>query len=169
MCYLDKISGFAVFYIFIIIIATGLLLHDLYISHNHGKNIIKIKENRVLTIFWMVSLIFWCLLSYFGIIFYIENGKNGAINNILNNIFWIEFSILNVKKSYRGSEIRENGVYKSGYFYKWNKIKSYSWVSPNTIEFKANANFRANTSLKFTINEEFKLKVDEVIKRKLVL
>jgi len=171
---LNKFSAFVILNILLIIIGTGLLLKDLYTSYNHGKIIIKVKESKGLTIFWLVSLIFWCLLSWSDIKLYIHYEKNSIINNtifnnIIINIFWIEFSISNILKSLRSSEIRENGIYKSGYFYKWSKIRSYSWVLPNTIEFKVNTVFKTNSTLEFTINEEFKLKVDEVIQRNLAL
>ena len=146
-----------------------MLLKDLYTSYNHGKNIIKIKESRGLTIFWLAILIFWCLSSWFDIRLYIQYEKNSGINNIFINIFWMEFSISNIIKALRSSEIRENGIYKSGYFYKWSKIQNYRWVLPNTIEFKVNTFLKTNSTLEFTINEEYKLKVDEVIQRNLVL
>ena len=84
-------------------------------------------------------------------------------------IFWVELSISYIIKALTSSEIRENGIYKSGYFYKWSKIQSYNWVLPNTIQFKVNTFFKTTRSLELIINEEFKLKVDEVIQRKLPL
>ncbi|BCZ47271.1 hypothetical protein psyc5s11_33380 [Clostridium gelidum] len=166
---MNKFSVFAILNILLIIIGTGLLLKDLYTLYNNGKIIIKVKGSKGLTIFWLVSLIFWCLLSWSYIKLYIHYEENSIINNIIINIFWIELSISNILRSLRSSEIRENGIYKSGYFYKWSKIRSYSWVLPNTIEFKVNTVFKTNSTLEFTINEEFKLKVDEVIQRNLAL
>lgn len=166
---MNKFSIFAILNILLIIIGTGLLLKDLYTLYNHGKSIIKVEESKGLTIFWLVSLIFWCLLSWSDIKFYIHYKENSIINNIIINIFWIEFSISKILRSLRSSEIRENGIYKAGYFYKWSKIRSYSWVLPNTIEFKVNTLLKTNSTFEFTINEEFKLKVDEVIQRNLAL
>lgn len=85
------------------------------------------------------------------------------------SIFWIELSIINIIRSLRKSEIRENGVYSSDRFYKWSKIKSYSWVLSNSIQFKVNAFWETNRSFEITIEEEFKDKVDQVIKSKLDL
>ena len=131
--------------------------------------IIKVKENRGSTIFWIVMLIIWAILLWSNIRLYLRNEKNGVIVNILANIFWIEFSISNIIKALRSSQLRENGIYKSGYFYKWSKIMSYSWILPNTIQFKVNTIFKTNRNFEITIKEEFKVKVDEVIKRNLAL
>ena len=100
---------------------------------------------------------------------YIHYNKNSAIDRIFMNIFWIELSISYIIKALKNSEIRENGIYKSGYFYKWSEIQSYNWIVPNTIQFKINTFFKNTRSIEFIIKEELKLKVDEVIQRKLPL
>lgn len=41
--------------------------------------------------------------------------KDSIIDNISMTIFWIEFSISNMIKSFRGSEIRENGICNYNY------------------------------------------------------
>ena len=69
-------------------------------------------------------------------------------------------------RSLRGLEIRENGIYNSGYLYKWSKIQSYSWISPDKIQLEVKSIFRVN-NFKINIKEELKLEVDEIIKRKL--
>lgn len=166
---MSRFSGFAILDIVLVLIGAGLLLRDLYSSYNHGKNIIKLNKSFGFTIFWVVSLIFWCFLSWFDIKLYIEHDNNRVIDNILINVFWIEFSISNIIRAVRSSEIRENGIYKSGYFYKWSKINSYQWASSDTIEFKVNTLFKNNSVIKFAINEDDKLKVDEAIQRKIVL
>jgi hypothetical protein len=126
-----------VFFIF----TTGILLKDLYTLCIHGRSILKVEKGIGLAIFWLVLIIVWCLLLWQNVKFYVRHGNNGIINNIVTNIFWIEFSISNIIKSLRSSEIRENGIYKSGYFYKWSKIKSYNWTTSNTIEFKVSSFF----------------------------
>ncbi|WP_258049696.1 DUF5673 domain-containing protein [Clostridium weizhouense] len=158
-----------IFSIILIIFVTGLLLTDLYAAYHHGKCVIKVKKNKKLTIFWIVMLIIWFILLLSNISFYISYEKNHIIYNVLTDIFWIEFSISNIIKALRSLEIRENGIYKCGYFYKWSKIKSYNWISSNTIQFKANAFLKTHKNIEMTIKEEFKLIVDEVIQKNITL
>ncbi|WP_291635319.1 DUF5673 domain-containing protein, partial [Clostridium sp.] len=66
---------------------------------------------------------------------------------------------------YLHSEIRENGIYCSGRFYKWSKVQSYSWVLPTTIQFKINTFFTANYNLEFTIKDELKSKANETLQK----
>jgi len=115
----------------------------------------------------LLEYLLWLILLWYNTRLYINYEKNSVIDSIFANIFWIELSIFNILKSLISSQIRENGIYKSGYFYKWSKIQSYSWVLPNTIQFKVNNFFKTNISFELIINEEFKLKVDEVIQRNL--
>ena len=166
---MSEFYGFSIFAIVLFILGTRMLLKDLYTLCIHGRNILKVEKGIGLAIFWLGSIIVWCLLLWQEVKFYVRHENNGIINNIVTNIFWIEFSISNIIKSLRSSEIRENGIYKSGYFYKWSKIKSYNWTTPNTIEFKVRSFFKSNSSLKFTINEEYKAKVEEVIQKNIAL
>lgn len=128
----------------------------------------KVKDNRVLAIIWGVFLILFSMIFWSEIRLYIHN-KEDNFNGIFIYIFWIELSISNIIKSFKGSELRENGIYNLGYFYKWDKIKSHSWVLPDTIQFKANTFFEINGRFKFDIDEELKPIVNETIKRKLGL
>ncbi|NRT73193.1 DUF5673 domain-containing protein [Clostridium beijerinckii] len=166
---MSEFYGFSILGIVLFILGTEMLLKDLYTFYIHGKSILKVEKGIGLAIFWLGSIIVWCLLLWQDVKFYVRHGNNGIINNIVTNIFWIEFSISNIIKSLRSSEIRENGIYKSGDFYKWSKIKSYNWTTSNTIEFKVSSFFKSNSSLKFTINEEYKAKVEEVIQRNIAL
>lgn len=160
---------FNIFNIIVVILWIGLLISDLYTSFNHGKSIIKVKKSRGLTIFWGVALIFWCFFLWFDIRRHICYGDKDIIDNIFSNIFWLEFIVYNAIKSFRSSEIRENGIYESGYFHKWSEIKSYNWVLPNTITFKVKTLFKSNLTCEYIINEEFKPKVEEVIQRNISL
>lgn len=162
---MSQFSFYAIFNIILIIFGTSLLLKDLYTLYHHGKLIIKVKEDKGLFIFWIVGLIIFSLIFWHNLSDYFFYGKNDEIENILFNIFWIEYSISNIIRSLMSSAIRENGVYYFGYFYAWSKIKSYNWVSPNRIEFNVNTWFTINRSFKININEEVKFKVDEVIQR----
>lgn len=152
-----------------IIFVSGFLLRDLYIICNHGKSIIKLNKDTRSTIFWVLALIIWVAIFFIATSDYIAYGGDRFYNNIFMSIFWMELSIINIIKSLRKSEIRENGVYSSGSFYKWSKIKSYSLVLSNTIRFDANAFLENNRSFEIIIEEEFKDKVVQVINSKLDL
>lgn len=166
---MNEFHGLSILYIVLIIISSGFLLRDLYWVCHHGKSIIKLNKDTSLTIFWAMSLIIWVAIFLFATSNYIDYGGDIFYNHIFMSIVWIELSIINIIKSLRKSEIRENGVYCSGRFYKWSKIKSYSWVISNTIQFKTNAFLETNKSFKIIIEEEFKDKVGQVIKSKLDL
>lgn len=140
----------------------------IYILYSR-KSILKVEKGIGLAIFWLGSIIVWCLLLRQSVKLYVRHENNGIINNIVTNIFWIEFSVSNIIKSLRSSEIRENGIYILGDFYKWSKVKSYNWISPNIIEFKVKAFFKSNSSLELTINEEVKGEVEEVIQKNIEL
>jgi len=91
-----------------------------------------------------------------------------ASTNILMGILWIQISLINIIRSVRSSEIRENGIYSNGYFYKWSTIQRCSFVSPNTIEFEASRWFNnIDRSFKFIIKEEFKFKAEEILSKNL--
>ncbi|MCI1586234.1 DUF5673 domain-containing protein [Clostridium beijerinckii] len=165
---MNKFSVFSFINIVMIILGIWIFLKDIYTSYIHGRNIVKAKKDTGTIIFWGISLIFWCILSWVNIKLYLSY-RNNIINNIFTSILGIEISISNIIPSLRSLGIRENGVYKSGYFYKWSKIKSYNWTSPNTIEFKVSTFLKINSSFEFTIDEETKPKVDEVIQRNIAL
>lgn len=166
---MDEFHGFLILYIPMIAFVSGFLLRDLYTICNHGNIIIKLNEDRRSIVFWVIALIIWVAIFLFDTSDYIAYGGDRFYNNIFMSIFWMELSIINIIKSLRKSEIRENGVYSSGRFYKWSKIKSYSLVLSNTIQFEANAFLENNRSFEIIIEEEFKDKVEQVIKSKLDL
>ena len=166
---MNEFHGLSILYIALIIFASGFLLRNLYTIYHHGKSIIKLNKDKSLTIFWVILLIIWVAIFLFATSNYIDYGGDIFYNHIFMSICWIELSIINIIKSLRKSEIRENGVYSSGRFYKWSKIKSYSWILSTTIQFKANAFLETNKSFEIIIEEEFKDKVGQVIKSKLDL
>jgi len=141
------------------IFAFLIILRILYIVSHHGKIIINANKSRFLAILWSVAIIFWCILGY-------SNYMHSTYNSVLLAILWIEISIFNITKCLHSSEIRENGIYDSGSFYKWSKIQSYSWILPTTIQFEVNtAFFKTNKSFDFTIKEELKSKVNETLQK----
>ena len=163
---MNQFSLVTIINIILIIILICWLLIDLYQVYHHEKCIIKMKEKKSLPVYWVVMLIISCIILLFNVSDYIQYKEMRIINNTLINILWIEITILNIIRSLRGLEIRENGIYNSGYLYKWTKIQSYSWILPDKIQLEVNSIFGVN-SFEINIKEEFKLKVDEIIKRKL--
>jgi len=166
---MNGFSSLSLFNIMLIIIGTCFLLKDIFTVCCHGKFIIKVKDDKGSAIFFSVMLIFWCILIGVNTRLYIHYHNKSVVDIIVSNIFCMEVVILSLIRSLRSSQIRENGIYKSGHFYKWSKILSYSWLAPNTIEFKVKQFFKTTRSFEITIKEEFKLKVDEVIQRNLIL
>lgn len=161
---MDKFSLVTIFDIILTILGIWCILDHLYKACYHGSCIMKLKKKRSLSIFWVISLIVGCKILYFYIGEYIQYGEFRVIHYILNTLFWMETSIFNIIRSIRSLEIRENGIYNSsGYFYKWNEFQGYSWLLPNKIELK----LKKNKSIEIEIKEEFKLKVDEIIQRKI--
>ncbi|WP_242958808.1 DUF5673 domain-containing protein [Clostridium beijerinckii] len=169
MYHLSKFYVFSILSILLFVTGTWMLLKDLYTSYTHGRNIVKVNKGIGLAILWMVLLIFWCLLSWKDAKLYVRYENDNIIESVLTNIFWIEFSISNIIKALKSSGIRENGIYISGDFYKWPKVKSYNWIAPNKIEFKVKTFFKSNSNLELTINEEVKAEVEEVIQRNITL
>ena len=142
------------------IFAFLIILRQLYIVSYHGKIIINANKNRFLAIFFsVVFIIGCCILEYL----YIQRGY--SLFYILLTILWIEIVISKLIRFLHISEIRENGVYGTGTFYKWSKVQSYSWILPTTIQFEVNAIFKTKYSFEFTIKEELKSKVNETVQK----
>ncbi|OVE66929.1 hypothetical protein CCS79_16745 [Clostridium diolis] len=166
---MSKFYVFSILSILLFVTGTWMLLKDLYTSYTHGRNIVKVNKGIGLAILWLVLLIVWCLLSWKDAKLYVRYENDNIIESVFTNIFWIEFSVSNIIKALKSSGIRENGIYISGDFYKWPKVKSYNWIAPNIIEFKVKAFFKSNSSLELTINEEVKGEVEEVIQKNIAL
>lgn len=160
--------------IILIIIGAWLLIRELFISGRRGKPIIKPDERRNLAIAWAIFLAFWSLFlimdfkryveytnPFYGE--YIEHYTAFYRNSILEHILWIEICILNIIGAMRYSEITEKGIYYYLYFFKWNKFQSYSWVSSNIIQFKVTIFQKINWKFRLAIEENEKLKIEEVL------
>ncbi|MGK0467056.1 DUF5673 domain-containing protein [Clostridium sp.] len=143
-----------------------LILKKLYIVSHHGKIIINANKNKFqvifLVVFWAAISIGWCILGY------LNYTQSGDIFFILLTILWIEISIFNVIRYLHRSEIRENGIYGSGHFYKWSKVQRYSWILPTTIHFEVNTFFKTDYSFEFIIKEELKSKVNETVQKSII-
>ena len=108
-------------------------------------------------IFWAVTITIWCIVGYYH--------YRKSPYHFLLDIVWIEISIYSIINDLHSSEIRKNGFYESGKFYKWSKVQNYSWILPTTIQFEVNTFFKTNYSFKFTIKEELKSKVNETVQK----
>jgi thiosulfate dehydrogenase [quinone] large subunit len=157
---MDTITKIA---IIINIFAFLIILRELYIVSHHGKFIINTNKSRFWAIFsvifWTGVSIVWCISAY------LHYTQSDYIFSVLLAISWIEISISNIIRGLHSSEIRENGIYCSGNFYKWSKVQSYSWVLPTTIKFKVNTFFTTNYSFEFIIKEELKSKINETVQK----
>ena len=142
------------------IFAFLIILRKLYIVSYHGKIIINANKSRFLVIFFIgLFIIGCCIVEYL----YIQRGY--SLFYILLAILWIEIAISKLIKFLHSSEIRENGVYSTGTFYKWSKVQSYSWILPNTIQFEVNTFFKTKYSFEITIKEELVSKVNETVQK----
>ena len=143
------------------IFAFLLILRQLYRLSYHRKIIIITNKNIFLPIFFAGVIII--IISISGYLDYTQK-QYGYIFDVLMAILYIQ-TIIIFLKNYLYSEIRENGIYGSGNFYKWSKVQSYSWISPTTIQFKVNTFFIHNCNFEFTIKEELKSKVNETVQK----
>ena len=178
--------------IVITICIIGAIIKGLFVTFKHGKLITKVDDlnYKGFVILWIVMLLCLFYLFYRYVKFYIYFKKEyGFITdtdlpimrtyktivwdeipyNIYNSIFWIEIIFFNLFKCSIGSQIRENGIYKYGFFYRWSKIKSFIWTSPTVIQFKVKSFFIFNRKFEMPIKDDEKVKVDELLQRHLNL
>lgn len=124
-------------YIILSIIMSYCLLRDVYERISAGEFIIKTKSKKI-SVLYVVLLILCACITSFEIVYYLNNKKIN-INQILQGIFWIQIFILNLLSN-RSLGLTEGGIYsgdlKSSYFTKWNRIRSYKWISDNVIQFE---------------------------------
>ena len=112
----------------------------------------KIGKKRFLTNYWIIILAL-CIL-YFIYDFIRINYKNGSQISTLSPIIVSSILIffkITIPEKYL--EIRENGIYIFSNFYKWNKIKSYNWISKSKIQFIVTVAFRRELILEVNIKE----------------
>lgn len=159
---MEQFSLVTIINIILNIIAIYWLIIDLYQVYHHEKCIIKIKEKESLSVLWVILFIIACIILLFNISDYIKYKEMRIINNTLINTFWLETTMLKVITLLRGLEIRENGIYNSGYLYKWTKIQNYSLILPNKIQLEVKDIFGVH-SINIKIKEDFILSVDKII------
>lgn len=133
-----------------IILATYALIKEIYTLKRFKTPILIISERGFYFYFWILVLIMWIF--------------NGLISHdskkLLLYLLWIEVSVINIIRCFRGSGFYENGIYHRGIFYKWSRVRRYSWVYDN--ELKLNTRY---IKTKIYVKNELKPKIDEELQR----
>ena len=156
--------------IILIVCAIVFILYEVQSLTRSGELIAK--EN---TIFSILQVVTW---SIFFVVFglYLKRNlfryynKYTSVENILSNVFWMSLSVVHIIRGFKGSAIRENGIFVFGAFHKWSKIQSYCWVSPNIIQFtfKASTLFKRSkpaVMVKIILKEETVSEVEKIVQK----
>ncbi|MCY6485873.1 DUF5673 domain-containing protein [Clostridium aestuarii] len=159
--------GWTIALYILIIVEFYFVLKELNIGNYRGKFILKINSERNISIFWTVLLVLWSVFMFFRIISYISY-KQIYLKDIKVNIFWIGFSLQRIITDRNYSQIRENGISVSSGFYKWNRFKSYQWISSNTIQFKVEGIFKSFDE-EIELKNQDKEKIDEILQKHMEL
>ena len=157
-------------YIILIIFAIILILYEMQSITRSGELIAKEKN-----IFSMFQVVTWGIFFVaFGLLLKRNIFRNYtddlSMENILSNVFSMLISIVYIIRGFKGSSIRKNGILVNGAFHKWSKIQSYSWISPNIIQFtfKASKLFKLSKSgvmVKIILKEETVSEVDKIVQK----
>lgn len=153
----------------LIMIGTYFILKELCTARYHGKLIIMVGERRYLVMFWIVILALWVVLLIKDTREYMHYRELLYIDSILNHVLWIEVCILNILGSIKHSQIRERGVYISFHFFKWSRIRSYTWILPDIVELRIAILFRVKLKFKLILNKlSDKSYVDKILQRYII-
>lgn len=152
-------------YIVFDIIMSYLLLSDVYERISAGKFIIKTKVEKV-SVLYIILLVLCLGITGFDIVNYLEN-KKIYINGVLQGTFLIQFCVLNLlNRTPLG--ITKGGIYsgnvRSSNFTKWNRIRSYTWISDNVVQLEllGKGNKIVNTDLE--VNKEQIEEINKLLK-----
>lgn len=140
-----------------VVLGAILLFAEIYKIKKQTKLIIKMNRNTVSLLIWLLLLITWVFIFISNII----NGYKDLFREIFMPVLWILIASFNTLQSYRGSEIREDGIYHQRNFFSWDSLKGYSWISP--VELRLHTNGKYNR--KIVVKRELKSKIDEVLKQ----
>ena len=161
-----KLTWFEISIIIMTIITIGLLFYGLFIMFQHGKLIIKAESYRIFAIILALLLLLSIQNLYDNLKTYIQFKECGiSIKSVYTSIMLIDINIVYLYHNLIGSQIRENGIYNYGYFYKWSRVKSFTWTSPTTIQFKVKSLLIFNGKFEMQIKEELKLKAEETLQK----
>lgn len=158
-------------YIILIVYAIILILYEVLSITGSGELIAKEKN-----IFSMFQVVTWGIFFVaFGLHLkrniFIDYNNDMSVQNI--NVFGMLISIVYIIRGFKGSSIRKNGIFVNGAFRKWSKIQSYSWISPNIIQFtfKASTLFKRSkpsVMVKIILKEEAVSEVDKIVQKNFV-
>lgn len=154
------------FTLILAVIGACLLLIALYTLICQGKLIIKTDERRALAFIWVIILILWMSFVLNDISGYMRHKDIYNINDILNHITWVEISILSIIGNLKFGEIREGGICRSYFFYRWDKIRGYYWLTSSIIQFKVSVFLNISWNFKLTVaGDKDEAKIDELLKK----
>lgn len=151
-------------YIIINIIASCFLLYSLYERIYAGRFIIKIQRRKI-SVLYTVVLALYIYVTGDSLLDY-TRGKSVNINTILQGVTWIQICALNLL-SRAASGVAKGGIYsgdsKSSHFTKWSRIKSYTWISDNVIQFELLGRENRIVNTEFKIDTRGKEEVDNLL------
>ncbi len=139
------------------VLAAILLFAEIYKINKQAKLIIKMNRSIVSLLIWALLLVTWLFIFVNNIL----NGYKDIFREIFLPVLWILIASFNALQSYRGSEIREDGIYHQRNYFSWDSLKGYSWISP--IELRLHTNGKYNR--KIVVKRELKSEIDEVLKQ----
>lgn len=145
--------------VFLVVYTILLCVKEIYKFKHQGKLLVKMNIYGVYIVIWSILSVVWILILFNNI----SKENTDILRDIVLSVFWVLITSLNAVCSYRGSEIREDGIYHLRYYYRWDSLNGYSWISP--IKLKLHTNRRFNT--KIIIKEKLKSEIDEVLKQHL--
>ncbi|WP_143331296.1 DUF5673 domain-containing protein [Clostridium peptidivorans] len=153
------------YYIIINIIASCFLLFNLYEKIYSGEFIIKTKRKKI-SVLYTVTLVLWVFMGIMSFSGYLGN-KDIDIFGIVQGTFWTQMCISNLLgRSSLG--ITKGGIYSGdsniSYFTKWSKIKNYSWISDNIVQFEVFTRKNSIVSKELEVNPEQREEVDKFLR-----
>ncbi|WP_097027460.1 hypothetical protein [Clostridium peptidivorans] len=125
------------FWITLNLIASYCLVYSLYERIYAGKITFKTKQKKIPIIYTIMLVLCSCTVVI-DLLYYFK-GKEVYISLMMQGVFWIQMAISNLLGRL-SLGIAKGGIYsgdlKSSYFTKWSRIKNYTWISDNVIEFE---------------------------------
>lgn len=155
------------FHIIFVLILSSLNLKDWDVGNRYGKFIIKLKTTKIYTTVFLISLLVLLGVLALGIQNYINEVYSWDITKFLDITTWILMCLLYIAKSIKYTQIRENGIYLNSGFFKWEKLLSYKWISPDEIvfEFKKKTFFTDSIDERIKVSYENKKELDDILQK----
>lgn len=153
-------------FIIINIVMSCILLYSLYKRISAGRFIIKTKRKKIWILYFLV-LILWTYMTGDCILDYLRN-KNIDVFEILQGVTWIQLCIAYLLNG-TSLGVTKGGVYSgncnSSNFTRWNRIRNYTWISDNVVQFEflGKENRIVNTDLE--VDRNHKEEINEILRR----